>query len=125
MSSTQNNLLVVVGVTVVVFPTALFLYLWTAPIVVRPEPAFSCTRNLRQIDGAKLQWALEHRPITNGAVLNWDDIRPYLPPSLSNSLPKCPQGGTYAVGRDGELPSCSISEHTAAYRASTQWSHGH
>jgi hypothetical protein len=70
----------------------------------------SCINNLRQLEGAKQQWALEFHKGTND-VPTWDDLRPILKPKLS-----CPRGGTYSLGRMGELPSCSISEHTVQYR---------
>lgn len=62
----------------------------------------ACVNNLRQIDGAKQQWMVENRKTTNDVVA-WDDIRPYLKPTLV-----CPQGGTYILGRIGESPRCSI-----------------
>jgi|ERR1051326_5424249 hypothetical protein len=112
MSSTKRNLLLVACVTAVVFPAGYFTYLWTAPRVARPAPAFVCSENLRQIDGAKQQWVIEHETSTN-ALLNWEDIRPYF-----KYLPACPEEGTYTVEPIGQPPSCSISNHTAAYRAS-------
>jgi hypothetical protein len=70
----------------------------------------SCINNLRQLQGAKQQWALEFHKGTNDAP-TWEDLRPFLKPPFN-----CPQGGTYSFGRVGELPSCSIAEHTARYR---------
>jgi len=62
----------------------------------------ACVNNLRQINGAKQSWALENRKITND-IVTWGDIHPYLKPTLV-----CPQGGTYTLGRVGELPRCSV-----------------
>jgi hypothetical protein len=119
MSPTQKNLLLVASVSVVVIPGAFFLYLWTAPRVDRPAPAFICSQNLRQIDAAKQMWVIEHESSTN-RFPSWEDIHPYIGRSVSDPLPTCPQGGTYTIGRIGEIPSCSISEHTAAFRESTR-----
>jgi hypothetical protein len=69
-----------------------------------------CVNNLRQLEGAKQQWALEFQKGTNDAP-TWDDLRPFLKPKFY-----CPQGGAYSLGRVDELPSCSITEHTARYR---------
>jgi len=65
----------------------------------------SCINNLRQIDSAKQQWALEHNARSN-AIPTWDDIRPYLGTRPSGTL-RCPHGGSYTIGRVAELPRCS------------------
>ena len=66
----------------------------------------ACFNNLRAIDGAKQQWALENEK-TNG-VVTWAEIKPYMGRDANGSLPKCPQGGLYTIGRLGEDPTCSI-----------------
>ena len=84
-----------------------------AAVIVHPEllslrrgPApNSCINILRQIDGAKLQWAMENHKLTND-VPSWQDIQPYLHTPVS-----CPQGGTYTLGRVADLPACSILAH--------------
>jgi len=69
------------------------------------NPANPCINNLRQIDGATQQWAIEHHKDTN-AVPTWDDLRPYIRNTLS-----CPAGGTYTLGPVGGLPACSVPAH--------------
>jgi hypothetical protein len=64
--------------------------------------AAPCVNNLLQMQGAKQSWALDNGKSTNDTPV-WDDIRPFLKPTL-----KCPQGGTYILGRVGEAPKCSI-----------------
>jgi len=71
----------------------------------------SCYAKLRQIDGAKQMWALEHHKTTND-VPSWVDLQDY----LKYSPEKCPEGGTYSLGSIGELPHCSISTHDAYWR---------
>ena len=67
----------------------------------------ACLNNLRQIDGAKQQWALENKkPVS--APVSAQDIQPYLP---NNALPVCPLGGLYALHTVGLLPTCSIPGH--------------
>jgi len=66
-----------------------------------------CINNLRQIDGAKNEWALENGK-TNGDACTENDIKPYIKLDSNGNIPKCPQGGTYTVGRVGEDPKCSI-----------------
>ena len=118
MSPTQKNLLLVACVSVVVIPGAFLLYVWTAPRVDRPSPAFICSQNLRKINAAKWMWVIEHNANTN-AVLRWEDIHPYITRGPTDPLPTCPQRGTYTIGRIGEIPSCSVNEHTAEFRAGT------
>ena len=36
-----------------------------------------CVNNLRVLDGAKQQWALENR-LNKGDPVAWDDIKPYI-----------------------------------------------
>ncbi len=73
----------------------------------------ACVNNLRIIDAAKQQWALE-RGKTVRDIPTWDDVRPYLGRSWSNTIPVCPEGGTYTLGRVGIPPACSIGgpEHS-------------
>jgi hypothetical protein len=83
------------------------------------SPANACINNLRRIDGAKSEWELEHNAKTNDLV-TINDIRPYLELGIGpngkpyikldakGNLPKCPSGGTYAIGKVGEAPTCSI-----------------
>jgi hypothetical protein len=70
----------------------------------------ACINNLRQIDGAKNEWALENSK-TNGTPVTAADIKPYLKLDARGNLPKCPAGGTYTIGKVGEPPTCSVPEH--------------
>src|SRR5437588_578930 len=72
----------------------------------RGNPQAACINNLRQIDGAKQTWAIEHPESTNRAP-TWQDIQPYLGRGKAGRLPKCPQGGTYTLGILSEPPRCS------------------
>jgi hypothetical protein len=65
----------------------------------------ACINNLRQMDGAKQQWALEHKkPET--ATPTARDLEPYLKARL-----ECPAGGVYTIHAVGERPTCSIPSH--------------
>ena len=64
----------------------------------------ACVNTLRQIAGAKEQWAVENRKGTND-IPSWAEIKPYL---WHTETPHCPDGGTYILGRVGELPRCSL-----------------
>ena len=75
--------------------------------------ANTCINNLRQIDGAKQQWALESKQPTN-ALPVFDDISGYL-----KSVVVCPSGGpsstfasTYEINDVSTKPTCQISSAT-------------
>jgi hypothetical protein len=71
------------------------------------SPSTACINNLRQIDGAKQEWALEKHKGTNDVPVP-ADISPYL---LHQEIPKCPVGGVYTLGPVAESPRCSIAGH--------------
>jgi len=69
-----------------------------------------CINQLRQIDAAKQQWALENNK-TADAVPTAQDIAPYMKLDANGNIPGCPSGGTYTIGAVGVLPACSIPGH--------------
>jgi len=70
----------------------------------------ACINNLRQLDGAKEQWALENKKSEGTATTGSEnDIYAYLKGAAS---PACPAGGTYAVSAIGANPTCTITGHT-------------
>ena len=66
-----------------------------------------CINNLRQIDAAKQQWALE-KSKTAEAVPTAPDLLPFFKDGI---FPVCPSGGSYTLNAVGELPSCSVAGH--------------
>src|ERR1041385_4752665 len=75
----------------------------------RTVSANACLNNLRQLDGATHQWALENGKTTNDAP-PWVDLRPYLFPD--GRKPICDHGGNYTLGRLNEPPRCSYAGHS-------------
>jgi hypothetical protein len=69
--------------------------------------AAACINNLRVIDAAKQQWALEQQK-PRGALLTAADLSPYV---KSNTLPVCPAGGIYTLNPVGLAPICNIPGH--------------
>lgn len=67
-----------------------------------------CLNNLRMIDGAKQQWALEKQK-SAGTLFTPADIAPYLP---NRTVPTCPAGGVYTLNPVGLAPICNIPGHT-------------
>ena len=69
----------------------------------------ACINNLRQIDGAKQQWALENKKQA-ADIPTESDLAPYL--KLKDAqMPKCPAGGDYKINPVREQPTCSIPTH--------------
>lgn len=64
-----------------------------------------CLNNLRQIDGAKTQHALE-AGLATGAVISPSDLDPYLKVPMSEMAE--PGGGTYDLHVIGTTPTCTI-----------------
>ena len=64
----------------------------------------ACINNLRLLDGAKMQWALENRK-ADGDVPSAQDLAPYMKDQV---LPVCPAAGNYAFNAVGAAPTCTI-----------------
>jgi prepilin-type N-terminal cleavage/methylation domain-containing protein len=64
----------------------------------------ACVNNLRQIDGAIQQWALENQKQGSATVAN-TDIQPYL---KGNVMPNEPAGGSYTINIVNNPPTCSL-----------------
>lgn len=68
--------------------------------------AKACVSNLKQIDAAKEQWAMDNNK-SNGDACAMGD----LVPNYIKSTPSCPSGGAYTVGDIGTNPTCNITGH--------------
>jgi TolA-binding protein len=77
------------------------------PQATEQQQAAICINNLRLIDGAKEQWALEKQK-PRGALLTVADLAPYL---KTNTLPTCPAGGVYTINPVGYAPICNFPGH--------------
>ena len=71
--------------------------------------ANACINNLRQINAAADQFALEQKKTTGSSITFPDDLTPYIKMNSGSSIPACPAGGTYADSAVGSLPTCSLS----------------
>jgi prepilin-type N-terminal cleavage/methylation domain-containing protein len=71
--------------------------------------ANACINNLRQIDAAANQFALEQHKTTGASISYPSDLTPYIKLNSASSIPPCPAGGTYADGTVGTAPTCSLS----------------
>jgi len=71
------------------------------------QATLACINNLRQIDGAMQQWALENKKDAT-AIPTAKHIGVYLKDGV---IPKCPAGGTYTLNSVGTVPTCTIPGH--------------
>jgi len=74
----------------------------------------ACINNLRLIDAAKQQWALELRQ-SGSIVPDETDLQPYLVRGTTGRVPTCPSGGTtatfassYSINPVTNSPTCLI-----------------
>ena len=68
----------------------------------------ACINNLRQLDGAKQQWALEQKQLS-AALPTSGDVQPYLGRGTAGAYPTCPANGVYTLGTCGIAPVCNIA----------------
>ena len=68
----------------------------------------ACINNLRQLDGAKAQWALENGKQSTDTPVQ-TDIQPYLGRGAVGTFPLCPAAGVYTIDVVSNAPSCSLS----------------
>jgi prepilin-type N-terminal cleavage/methylation domain-containing protein len=77
----------------------------------------ACINNLRQIDGAKQQWALEFKASATATPAQ-TDIQPYLGRGTSGTAPLCPSDSSktfttsYTMGDLQTAPLCKITPGT-------------
>lgn len=68
----------------------------------------ACINNLRIIDMAKQQWALENNKPAD-AVPTAEDLDRFIPGGFAHL--HCPRGGEYVIGKASDQPTCSIPGH--------------
>ena len=69
----------------------------------------ACQANLKQIQGAKVEWALDHRRDMKATPTDEDLFGPgkYL-----EAKPECQSGGAYTVNAMDGRATCSVASHT-------------
>ena len=70
--------------------------------------ANECLNNLRQIDAAANQFALEQRKKTGDPINFPNDLKPYIRLDQNGNIPGCPLGGVYTLKRVGDMSTCSL-----------------
>ena len=69
----------------------------------------ACINNLRQIDAAANQFALEQKKNTGDSISFPNDLTPYIKLNANSKIPGCPAGGTYDCSLVGTNPTCTLS----------------
>jgi prepilin-type N-terminal cleavage/methylation domain-containing protein len=67
----------------------------------------SCIANLKQIDSAKEQWAMDFKAAAGAPVLMSDLAGTYI--KVPSTGPSCPAAGIYTVNNVGVNPTCSLA----------------
>jgi prepilin-type N-terminal cleavage/methylation domain-containing protein len=72
--------------------------------------ATACINNLRQIDTAVQQFAVEAKKHVGDNVVYPDDLKAYIHLNPQGQIPPCPAGGEYSLTTVGTVPSalCSL-----------------
>lgn len=68
----------------------------------------ACVANLRQIEGAKEQWAMVAKKGATDTPTS-DDLLGTATTGFLKSWPSCPVSGTYTIGNMSTRPTCSKS----------------
>jgi len=68
----------------------------------------ACIANLKQIEGAKANWAMENRKTSAATPVDTDlfGATAYI-----RVKPTCPGGGTYALNAVDTTPTCTVALH--------------
>jgi prepilin-type N-terminal cleavage/methylation domain-containing protein len=74
----------------------------------------ACINNLRQIDAAANEFALERGKKTGDAITMNTYLTPYIKLNSASSIPPCPAGGDYAIANVGNTPTCTLSTLTSS-----------
>ena len=76
----------------------------------------ACINNLRQMDGAVQQYALENK-LASSSSYTLSQLKPYIKLDSSSNIPACPASGTYSAGSTvTNPPACSLSTATPAHK---------
>jgi len=107
---TRRNGFTLMEMMIVVAIMAMLMAIATPSFVKTRDSARtnSCMSNLKAIDGAKTQWAMEFRK-TDGDAVAWNDLAP----SYMKRQVACPWGFAYTLQPVGTPPYCPVVSHHA------------
>ena len=78
----------------------------------------ACINNLRQIDAAINEWAMETGQSSGVTIGNVAVVSAYIKLNSNNTVPSCPANGTYTTAHVGDTVqvSCSLSTLATAHK---------
>jgi len=97
-----------IGLSVVMLPLLMAIAIPNFVKARQTSQQNACINNLRRIDAAKNQWALE-KGKKDGDTPTAADLDPYIRGGF-NSL-HCPAQGTYSINPVGQAPTCTVKGH--------------
>ena len=104
----ESRILFGLATLVITYCALAYIFMWSPVVTYKDEtPAYACENNLRQLDAATCEWALEHGK-HNGDPVHLADLTPYVKLNLKGELYPCPEGGSYKVTVVGASPICSL-----------------
>ena len=71
----------------------------------------ACLSNLRIIDSAKQQWAMDSKKVSTDTP-SPTQLMAYIGHGTATALPACPAGGAYTIGTVATAPTCSKNDGT-------------
>jgi len=74
--------------------------------------AKSCQANMRQVETAKEQWAMDNKKAATDTPTAADLVTEYMR-GTEDTLPTCPSSGTYTIANMSTRPTCSIGANGA------------
>lgn len=102
---TKSKLIVsLVGITI----AGAWLFVFSLKPQSSHSDEFACLKNLRAIQIAKEYWMRDNHKSRDDVPV-WDDLKTTL--AMAGPSLKCPDGGTYTIGKVGDPPACSIGTH--------------
>ena len=114
LKSRRRSAFTLVEIMIVVLIIGILLAI-AVPNFVRAREsarAKACIDNLKQIDSAKEQYAMDAKIATGVAVSDFTNLVGAT--NYIKATPLCPSNGTYTINAIGTAPVCSVGANTGA-----------
>lgn len=109
MGLTPRKIAIFVAVDCCLLFAGVYWFVTEKLVVNSRRSKSACPNSLRQIEGAKATWALEHKIHTNATPTD-DDL--FGPDKYIQQKYSCPDGGTISIGDLEHPPTCTITYHS-------------